>query len=415
MPIAKAINKYVRVVPVRFDRCPNALDPTVEQGIFDANAPDPDARGFQPATVRGAILPVGLDQAVDVAVRPESRVRLIREDIEDAAQLFLTLSSATPVQITLPVANAALPNTKFMLIKLRALAAGNTFLQVRFGSSTGPIIHQMQIIVNAVQDLRVVAHAPTINGAVQVNPVGGATVPAQTVRTDAQIRAMFTVPNNVYFPYGIRFVLDAVIDRAGVMNFTNQGFVDDVTGNEFDLCTSGPGSNRVAGVMNAFFVPQIANVLLNADGTPNNPINSTHGVATSARTNPRTFGLLVSDQATNGQVVAHESGHLLNLVNDPSGEFVHINTRQDPTRPGTGRAVRDDIVSRRRLMFAFSNLLPDALRPYRNQSGYGLLPTGVQGQPGGLLTIKQYDADKTDLEMKEVQRTAGGLGRPVVP
>ena len=37
------------------------------------------------------------------------------------------------------------------------------------------------------------------------------------------------------------------------------------------------------------------------------------------------------------------------------------------------------------------------------------------GQPGGLLTIKQYDADKTDLEMTEIQSTAGRLGRPVVP
>ena len=44
MPIAKAIFKYTRVVPVRFDRCPDANDPTVEQGIFDGLAPDPDAR-----------------------------------------------------------------------------------------------------------------------------------------------------------------------------------------------------------------------------------------------------------------------------------------------------------------------------------------------------------------------------------
>jgi hypothetical protein len=211
MPIAKAIHKYTRVVAVRFDRCPDAADPTVEQGTFDALAPDPDARGFLPADVRGPILPIGLDAAIDAATRPESRVRLIREDIEDAAQLFLTLSTAGQVQITQPAPNTALPNTKFMLIKLRALAAGRTLLQVRFGSATGPIIHQMQVIVNAVQDLRVV---------VQVHPVTGATIPAQTVRTDAQIRAMFNVAQAVYFPYGIRFVLDAVIDRAGVLKPT---------------------------------------------------------------------------------------------------------------------------------------------------------------------------------------------------
>src|SRR3954468_5676289 len=101
MAIAKAIHKYVRVVAVRFDRAPDANDPTVEQGTFDGNAPDPDTRGFLPANVGGAILPVGLDAAVDAATRPESRVRLIREDIEDAAQLFVTLSAAGQVEITL--------------------------------------------------------------------------------------------------------------------------------------------------------------------------------------------------------------------------------------------------------------------------------------------------------------------------
>jgi hypothetical protein len=411
MSIAKAIRKNTRVVPVRFDRMPHATDPTVEQGIFDANAPDPDSRGYLPANVRGPILPVGLDQGVAEAARAVSRCRLIREDMENAGQLFLTLTDAGPVRIELPAAGAALPNTKQMAINLRALAAGKTMLQVRFGSNTGPIIAQMQILVTAVQDLRVVCHAPTINGAVQVNPVGGAVVPAQTVRTDAQIKAFFNVANNVYFPYGLRFKIDAAVDRAGVLALTNQGFVDDQSA-EFETCTK---SNRVNGVINAYFVPQLANVLNNPDGSPNNPINVTHGVATSARTSPKTFGLLVSDQATNGQVAAHELGHLLSLVDDPSNQFVHINTRQDPTKPGTGRAVRDDIVSRRRLMFAFSNLLPDAARPYRNQSGYGLLPAGGQGQPGGLITIKQYDADKTDLEMASIIRTAGTLGRPPVP
>ena len=411
MPIAKAIFKNSRVVPLRFDRMPDPADPTVEQGIFDAHAPDPDARGFLPVNVHGPILPVGLDLSAAEAARADSRIRLIREDMDDAGQLFLTLTDAAPVRITLPAAGAALPHTKQMAINLKALAAGKTIHQVRFGSATGPILCQMQIVVTALQDLRVVAHAPTINGAVQVNPVGGATVPAQTVRTDAQIKAFFTVANNVYFPYGLRFKLDAVVDRAGVLNLTNQGFVDDQSA-EFNTCTA---SNRVNGTINAYFVPQLANVLLNPDGTPNNAINVTHGVATSARSNPNSFGLLVSDQATNGQVAAHELGHLLSLVDDPSGEFVHINTRQDPTRPGTGRAVRDDIISRRRLMYAFSNLVPSPPRPYRNQSGYGLLPAGGQGQPGGLITIKQYDADKTDLEMASILKTAGTLGRPPVP
>ncbi len=333
---------------------------------------------------------------------------LIREDIDDAAMLFVTTSTADQIEITSPAANTALPTDTAMLVKFKAKARGQTLMQVRFGAVNGPIIHQMQVIVNEIQRLRVVAHAPTINGAVQVNPATGVTVPAQTRRTDAEIRAMFDVPNAIYFHYGIQFVLDAVIDRAGVLALSNQGMVDD-NGTEFDPCTR---SNRVAGVVNAYFIPQIANMRNNADGTPNEPMNQVIGTANSAVRNPNTFGILISDEALNGQPIAHELGHLLNLVNDPSGQFIHINTVDDPASPGTGREVRSDIVSRRRLMFAFTNLAPDAQRPYRDEAGYGVLSDGSGGQSGGLLTIKNYIADKTDLEMGEVQRTASRLGRP---
>jgi hypothetical protein len=406
MPIAKPIHKYTRVVPVRFDRCPDAADPTVDQGTFDANAPDPDDRGFLPATVRGPILPIGLDTSIAEAARPETRMRLIREDIENAAQLFVTTNTAGVVQITLPVANAALPNTRHMMIRVRALAAGNRLLQVRFGAIDGPIIAQMQLLVTAMQQVRVVAHAPTINGAVQIHPVTAAAVPAQTVRTDAQIRAMFDVANAIYFPYGVRFTVDAAVNRTGVLAFQNQGMVDDLT-NEFNNTTA---SNRVNNVVNAYFVPQIANPT-SAQPTA---VDQVHGVANSARTNPRTFGLLVGDAARSGHVVAHELGHLLNLPNDPQGRFVHIDTVTDPAAPGTGRQVRADILTRRRLMYAFVNIPADAARPYRTQVGYGM-STATRGQVGGMITIKQYDADKTDLEHFDVLRTAGGLGRPPAP
>ena len=73
MAIAKLVHKWERVVPVRFARAPDAADPTVESGPFDANASEPDDRGFLPHNVGGASFPVGLDQAVGglgVAVAP---------------------------------------------------------------------------------------------------------------------------------------------------------------------------------------------------------------------------------------------------------------------------------------------------------------------------------------------------------
>lgn len=404
MPITKAIHKIERVVPVRFARAPDANDPATDSGPYDPDSPEPDDRGFLPHTTGGAVLPVGLNEAVALALRPETRVRLIRMDMEDAGVLFVTTETAGVVVITLPAPSTALPNTREMMIKIRAVASGTTHLEVRFGSVTGPVIHRMQVVVNPLIDVRMAGHVPTINGAPFINPPTGAPFPAQSTRTDASIRALIATANIIYFPYGIRFVLDAVIDRVGVLNgFKNQGMVDDLSRSEF---TRGTALNRVANTANAYFVPQIA------DGTVNNPIDQTIGVATSAKTDPLSFGLYVADIAVSGQVIAHELGHLLNIVNDPTNEFLHINTKTDPAFPGTGKVVRDDIITRRRLMYAFTGLLADTVPPtraYRDNVGYG------NQVVGGMLTIKQHDNDKTDLELKEVRRTGAGLSRPPGP
>lgn len=400
MAISKTVHKWERIVPVRFARAPHLTDPTIGSGTFDANAPEPDDRGFLPHSFGGAVLPVGLDEAVAAAARPETRVRLIRMDMENTGQLFVTSSNTGIFEITQPAANAVLPSTKEMMIKLRAIASGTANMEVRFDSIGGPVIHRMQVIVNPLIDVRVVAHVPTINGAAFIDPATGAPFPAQSTRTNASIQAIVAGANLIYFPYGIRLNLDAAIDRAGVLALTNQGLVDDLS-NEFNQATA---LNRVAAAINAIFVPQIA------DGTAANPINQTAGVATSAITDPANYGLFVADWATGFQVIAHEIGHLFNVVNDPTNSFLHINTAPDPAIPGTGRDIRFDTISRRRLLWAYTNFFagaPPAPRGHdlaiRDDVGYG------NNQPGAMFTIKQLNNDKSDLEMAEVRRTAARL------
>jgi hypothetical protein len=409
MAIIKTVHKYERVVPVRFARAPHATDPTVASGTYDANAPEPDDRGFLPHTTGGAVLPVGLDEAVAAAARPETRVRLIRMDMENTGQLFVTSENTGIFEITLPASNAALPSTREMMIKLRAIATGSAHLQVRFGAIDGPIIHQMQVVVNPLIQVRLVAHVPTINGNPVPNPAAappGTPFPAQSTITNLAIQTMVNNANQIYFPYGIRLNLDAAINRAGVIALTNQGMVDDLT--EFNQLTA---LNRVARAINAYFVPQIANPTAPAPNTT--PINLVAGVATSARGNPTTYGLFVAERVTNAHTIAHEIGHLFNIVNDPTNEFLHINTRTDPAIPGTGRVVRFDTISRRRLMWAFTGInlgasAQDPNRglhnlPFRNDVGYGA------NLPGAMLTIKGLSNDKTDTEMAEVRRTSAAL------
>lgn len=420
MAIVKTVHKWERVVPVRFARAPHPTDPTINSGTYDQNAPEPDDRGFLPHTTGGAVFPIGIDTAVAADAQPETRVRLIRMDMENTGQLFLTAERPGIFDITLPAANAVMPSTKEMMVKLRAIAGGTTNLQVRFGSIAGPIIHQMQVVVNRLIPVRVVAHVPIINGAVVINPLPppagapfptaqGTAFPPQALRNDASIRQMISDANIIFFPYGIKFNLDAVIDRAvpgaltGTINLPNQGMVAP-DNPQFRAVAA---VNRVPRAINAYFVPQIS-----ASAAT---INRTAGMALSARTVRDRYALFIADWTTSFQSIAHEIGHLFNLPNDPTNRMTqHVNTRSD-IGGGTGRPVRFDTISRRRLMWAFTDFFPASVPAHtppnprdhdlalRDDVGYGI------DTPGGMLSVKALNNDPTDKEMAEVQRTAGAL------
>lgn len=416
MAIIKTVHRWERVVPVRFARAPHDTDPTISSGTYDANAPEPDDRGFLPDTIGGPIFPVGLDEAVRRADRPETRVRLIRMDMENTGQLFVTSANTRIFQITLPAANAALPATGQMMIKLRACRSGRANLEVRFGAIDGPIIHQMQVIVNPLIDARVVAHLPiisgnaapvdSVSGAVVTDPATGAAFTPQSTRTDQSIRDLVAGANQIYFPYGIRLRIDS-IDRRSAITLTNQGMVDDFT--EFNQVTR---LGRRRGRINAYFVPQIANPV--GVGNGHTGINQVAGVANSAKNNQRTYGLFIADWANSFHTIAHESGHLFNVINDPTRLFdFHANTTPDPALGGTGRVIRFDTISRRRLMWAFTSIRLGNSQfarsgashnpAFRDDVGYG------NDVPGGMLTIKQHNNDRSDLELNEVRSVARRL------
>jgi len=392
------VHKWTRIVPVRFLRAPDIDDPAVERGPPDANAPDPDDRGFLPARQGCAVLPVGLDESLAEGRIPETRVRLIRQNMEEAGVLHVVASDPARLEVTVPAPGAALPAARKMMVKFKAKSAGEAYLEVRFGAAEGSVIHRLRVVVSPPRDVRLAAHVPTINGAAVNDPSGapGDIVPPRSFRNDDEILGLIEEVNQIYFPYGIRFVLDPEIDRAGVLNFTHQGFVHVLT-EEFNRTTA---SNRVGGAVNMYFVPQ-----LQFDDTT--IMNVWGGAANSARGAPRTFGSIITDVTVTGQAVAHELGHVLNLVKNP--RYTHVNTVQDANNPGSGRDARDDIVSRRRLMFAYISLGPVVGMGYRHDVGYDIENTG------SMLTVKNLDGDPTDDEMAEVRRTAARLGAPPRP
>lgn len=423
MAIQKSILKFTCIVPVRFDRAPDANDPSIDNSSPDANAPDPDDRSFIPGQRNLVpdrhlcpILPVGIDTAVAQEARPETRVRLIREDMDNSGALFVTGSSDTHLELTTPAPDTQLPNSEKMMIKFKVKSAGKCFLEVRFGAKNGPIIHRLCLWINEVADVNTSVHVPRIRGTA-INDSSGNPVPERSNRTDAQTQTLMNNTNKIYFPYGLRFKLIGGIDRAApTLNFTNRGMVNDQT-NEFNTIMA---HNRVNNSINIHFVPQIGAA---------NEVDQVGGSASSARRNPNTYGYLISDITNDAQTVAHELGHILNLVNDPkpNPKFIHINARADNRFPGTGKCVRDDMISRRRLMWAFMNnpnrslrnftpFRPDPVNkpndwrydwenimPYRATVGYG------NRKVGAMLAIKQLEHDRTDLEMQEMQKAAARI------
>ena len=416
MPIAKKVCKWTAIVPVRFTRAPDKNDATKDSGPPDAHAPDPDDRGYVPEKHRCAYLPIGFEYSGPVASLPETRVRLIREDIADTAELYVTSSDNSIAELTTPALGNALPNTTKMMIKFRVKNVGDAFLEVRFGSDSGPIIHRLRLCINKFRTIWVKAHSPVISGTA-INDSSGSAVPSQTsLNTKAAVQGRIDLLNAIYFPYGIKFSLKGNVDVSSIA-LNQRGAINCDT--EWDKIIKNTKKNKlwIQGGLNIFFVPQI----VASDAGP----DLIGGVASYARTDPN-FMLIVADWAREGQTIANEVGHILNLINDPKPQpkFIHTNCREDNRFPGTGKRVRDDIVSRRRLMWAFTESDSDVLRDfnpyqpdpvgdpnswtynfentmsYRENVGYGVDKVGT------MLTIKQLDKDRSDLEMKEVQKTA---------
>ncbi len=418
MSIDKKVYKWTAIVSVRFTRAPDNNDATKDSGAPDAHAPDPDDRGYVPEKHRCAYLPIGFEYSGPVASLPETRVRLIREDIADTAQLYVTSSNNSIVELTTPAPGNALPNTTKMMIKFRVKNVGDAFLEVRFGSDSGPIIHRLRLCINKFRSIWVKAHVPVISGTA-INDNSGSPVPPQSsLNTKAAVQGRIDLLNAIYFPYGIKFTLKGNVDVSPI-TLNQRGAINCDT--EWNTLIKRTKKNKlwIQGGLNIFFVPQI----VASDAGP----DSIGGVASYARTDPN-FMLMVADWAGEGQTIAHEVGHILNLINDPKPQpkFIHTNCREDNRFPGTGKRVRDDIVSRRRLMWAFTSCPNRTLRspnfaPYRpdpgghpnywtynaenimtfrENVGYGVNKVGT------MLTIKQLDEDRSDLEMKEVQKTA---------
>ena len=165
-----------------------------------------------------------------------ARIRIMRDRVEAAAQLFPVLESSADVTMVHPAPGQPLnpadvpavggaPERKADCVHLEVASngAGNpeTKLKIHFGSVGGPVIGELAVVVYAPKIIFVQVHTVTINGpAHPLTPVAAApTMPA------ADIRTVFRRMDRIYAQAGMRVILRANFLAEVVNGYTERGTV----------------------------------------------------------------------------------------------------------------------------------------------------------------------------------------------
>ncbi len=340
------------IVPIRFTRA--VTGPPV------ADAPEVDDRGFGPWTrpaswgasdYRGAM--------VSLAAGDTVRIKVLREEIDSSAPLFITSSDRKIASVVEPAPGQPLAGDGIFRLKGESDQANRPVkIQVRLGAADGPVLGELEPHIFQMRVLRVRVHLVTING-------------VATTRTANSMVSVFDDINVIWRPVGIRFDYDPALTRAETVT----GFA--VPG-QMTTNLSGGNWTEFSTLINLHPDPNRINMY--CVRTANEVFGLTFA-NTVAR--PNGYGIVIADNST-ANSNAHELCHYLD-----NPEHAHENAARTN--------VRTDIWARRRLMWTPSPY-PNATPAYRNDVGYGAQLRGAQ------ITVKDLAGDPWDGETARARR-----------
>jgi hypothetical protein len=345
-----SIYKERRVVMVRWKRA--------RTGDPHRHYPDVDARGTKSPEF-ASIIGVMHDR--------EAYVRLLRENIDNAAELFVTSSDDTKVSILEP-ADGKVPAGAHANLKIKGLSGGNpneAHLEVRFGSKTGPVLNKLLVRCFTRRRVTITPHIVTIHDSTGANGVA----------STANVADIMTHVQAIWRPSGVEFTVGATQNET--VSFATANVLSDspFPGEIATLL----GTNWVANTINVYFVPQIGTGGVLGYGF-SRPSSVTFGTG-----NP---GIILGDQTALGHIhdtawagndLAHEAGHFFQLW--------HPNNQQPPNQ-------REDTFSRHMLMH--NNNTQNVFGNWKDDNGYGAV--GGSARRGGLVTHKHITGIATDNE-----------------
>lgn len=397
MAIAKEVYKWERLVPVRFSRLADPANVASISGPPRADSPDMDDRGYDR---RGHEPIVGMIEATQI------KVRLSRENIENAVPIFAASSDTAIITVATAGVGAQLPNTEHAWIQITALAdsGGNPAtakVEIRHGAADGPVISELTVHVFEPLTVDVTPHVVTISRAavaatpaVGTTPAVAATPAVAGAAPGAVVADIMAMVSTIWKPCGVTINIQPIENDA--VNFATANIVsDDPFPGEVNTLL---GTNWVADTINVYIVKQI--------GTA-----TTLGYGIS-RASTRTFGLdnpgiVLAETDAGGTVrdtqywandLAHEIGHFFRLW--------HPGNRE-------GANVWQDTWSRRMLMHNFNRTLgANPPQPRLGDAGYGTNAAGTQANRGCFITMKNYRRHSTDGECTTSRSTIGSTAGP---
>ena len=377
-----------RVTLVRFVRA--------VAGFAQIDASDPDDHGFNlDPTFANAHGPAfGICGPDGATPAQQCRIRVMRDRIEPAVQLFPEIVDAGLVSLVTPATGAPLtPGDTITVRAARNPAADtSTTLKLHAGTAAGPVVGECTIRVHPLITIPVKGHSCIING-------------TQADTDEAAFNTLIANANKILIAAGVKLNLELPLLNTDVVGFTTANAVTLTSSTHWDaemakLMRKDPQN----GALNVYVVGHIDDLAANG----NTSRDDTNGVgissvfANSNRASGSYVGAQVGflmrdpdDLEGFAQTLCHELGHVLTLehYNNKNGSSIHHNNW-----------------SMRNLMYNFAYI--NAGDPM-DQIGYGdhlhALPGGAHLSVGMAIGVKKM-ANLFQSNQAHIMRTAANNG-----
>lgn len=357
------------------------------RGRSRLDAPDIDDRGWDMHRPGGWNATEARGPMFGIMVGDTVRLKVVREDLDADAPLFVTVSEAAEAQVEIvePEGGGPLPADGIVKVKGVADSSSGQTVEVRLGGVEGPVIAEAEPHVFERKTLLVTPHMVSIHS--------GANAAAATgqfpINAD-EVREIFTIVKAIYRPLGIHLSVAAAVQRDVYGGFADDGVYrilrnHTTTGAPFPSALGNVvNSFWVAGRCNVFFVPYLDDSLgiglsEESKSSEDSPHPACLVACRGSFTRSGTSMTNLFNRPTDGSAhwiramandTAHEIGHFLTLW--------HADAVNSPGR--------EDTYARRQLMHP-NNLIARSGGNIRLADiGYGSTPDGTHR--GCLLTMK---------------------------